>query len=232
MKTEFRWLDLADRPALNTSRVATIRAKYDARGHDVSREFFDARNNPCFHSDGIAQHTVAFGSGDVLKESNWFDIRGARMVHPKEKYSRLLVEVDAWGNAIRQEYRGADDKPMNGPSGYARAEKDVDEFQRVVDERRFNAAGEPIPFGLFLKEVYPNSPAEALGLKAGDRITHYANLPISFQQIMMSRRSEELATDPPKELRFTRNGQPQLSVMVKPGRLGVVLEDRILPPKK
>ena len=229
--TRWRWLDSEGRPTRNRSGFARSEQTYDARGNRTSAAYFAPDDSPALHKEGNAKVVWEYTDGDVEKDGAFYDLDGRLKVIPKYGYARRLREVDRWGNIIRLEYRGADDKPMIGPEGFAWAELDPDNNQRNKDMRWFDVAGQRIATCIVITRIEPGTQAAAIGLRPEDVITHYNGQPTPHTEVFLTLRGKELPTDPPRELRIERDGQP-LSFQIRPGRLGVRFETRRVQPAK
>ncbi len=81
-------------------------------------------------------------------------------------------------------------------------------------------------FQVIATKLFPNSQAEQLGIKVGDIFTHYDNKPVLDRNRFIYGRSKEPADGPAKELKVLREGK-ELVFKVKPGKIGVELEERV-----
>jgi tetratricopeptide (TPR) repeat protein len=81
-------------------------------------------------------------------------------------------------------------------------------------------------FQVIAKRILPNSQAERLGIQVGDIFTHYDNKPVLDRNRFIYGRSKEPADGPAKELKVLREGK-ELVFKVKPGKMGVELEERV-----
>jgi S1-C subfamily serine protease len=90
----------------------------------------------------------------------------------------------------------------------------------------FDAEGQPVATELVATLVLPGGQADILGLQAGDVLTHYAGEQLQGDAMGFIRmRKAEPADGPAQELRVRRGGR-ELRLQVKPGKLGLGIQDR------
>jgi len=119
--------------------------------------------------------------------------------------------------------------------------QEFDELGNVVDKQFFDINGQPLKnspslFQAFMEAVtpkqvtvvsiLPDSQAEQLGIQAGDILTEYDGQAVFNTALFIFNRNQEPADGPAKALKISRNGE-ELILMVKPGKIGAELEDRV-----
>jgi hypothetical protein len=230
LEAEYLWLDAAGRPARGSTGIARIVIRTDARGNTLSRSFLGPDDAPCPSPEGVARVTWGYTADGFQKEMAYYDPQGKLKLVPRVGYARRVQELDPWGFVSKIEYRGAADEPIAGPEGYARVELKPDEFHRVESATFFDPSGRELRARLVITAVDPAGRGAALGLQKGDVITHYAGKPTPHVPIFQALRENELPNEPPREMRVERDGKPLPPVLAPPGRLGISMGTRIVPP--
>jgi YD repeat-containing protein len=164
-----------------------------------------------------------------------FDERGNRVARayfddhgqPTEDWTREGLKYDEQGNVVERVFQGADGKPLRTSLGYAGWTARYDGRGRCVGAAYFDQDRKPVPTRLVIVAVDPGTQAAQLRLQAGDAIESFEGKPAEGRWWFLSTRSAERTDEPPKEMVILRKGR-RLTFSVKPGRLGVTLEDRAL----
>jgi PDZ domain len=135
---------------------------------------------------------------------------------------KITHVYDASGKETERVFVDANGKPTAVQSGYARLIFERDITGREIHARYFDPQDREIPMELVVLKVQPNSTAERIGLKAGDRILSYdGKVPTSTNQFT------DLVTDATgassRTVVVRRNSQ-SLTFTVPPGRLGINID--------
>jgi PDZ domain len=107
-------------------------------------------------------------------------------------------------------------------SGYARCS-----FGKI--EECADVTGQLLARVLVIDRVFPGSTAERVKLRAGDRLVSYDGVAVTEMQAFIDQVAKP-GSDP--RLLIVARQRERLSIPVPPGRLGIEIANRYLPPSK
>jgi WD40 repeat protein len=201
---------------------ARIVATFDDRGREVERAYFDEAGRPARHPDGNHTWIRAYNDQDKVIEETFAGHDGS------QGFVKLLRKYNDAGQMTEMAYLDEAGKPARHRDlGYARATFTGD-GKNTVDAAYFDRDDSPLRVRVVIKTVNPDSQGERLGLKPGDIVLSYDGKEILNTFRFISGRRDEREGEGPRELVILREGQ-RLTFSIKPGLIGVVLEDRALP---
>lgn len=251
---ELTYLDGMGRLAANAQGSARVTTRYDERGNQIERAYFDRNNQP---TRGCAKERMKYDSHGNLVEmwfldrndqslvtslgcAGWksrYDERGNRVERTfsdatgaaRAGWARERQKYDARNRLVETSYWTAAGRPALYRDGYARVTVTYDDDGNVVDGAFFNLSNKPVAVHVVVMLVFDGWQGKAVGLHAGDVIESYDGMPVvnvyRFKQV----RDAEHEGDRRHPLVVVRNGQ-RLTVLVHAGDLGVRLANRVLAP--
>jgi serine/threonine protein kinase len=227
-----RYWDEQGRPTGNPAHgtaIVRVDFRFDDRGNKIEQTYWDANDKPALHADGNAGFRARYNDRDRLLEMIFLGPGGGKI---KTKLgARQVMKYDERGNQIEGAYLDEQDAPMRGPEGWARRARKYDR-DTPIETRFFDIDGKPLRQRVVIERVAPNGQAAALGLRPGDVFLIYDRQEVADMLTFVNRRKSESAQDPPRELRV-RRGDETITVMMRPGLMGVVLNDKVdAPPEK
>jgi hypothetical protein len=222
-------------------------ARYDTQGREIEIAAFDAKSQPMRTAEGYQRRTLAYdGLGRKIEQVD-YGLDGTA------GYASVRRRFNSQGNQIEAAFfdSAGHPTPVIGQSliGYTmlRTERtpdghegeDLSGFDPAVWGYKYmviipannlvlclNTAMRPVATELVVTLVLRGWQGELLGIKVGDVLTHYAGEPIVGNFLaFIARRQAEPADGPSQELRVRRQGQ-ELRFKVKPGKLGLGIQDR------
>jgi serine/threonine protein kinase len=253
-QTEIAFYDLDNKLVRNNNGYARRESKYDPRGNCVEEAYFDEHDKPGLVDPGYARWTAGYDARGNKVEVTYFSTDGS-LARLNEGWSHALFRYDNVGNLIERTATGLDgsqgftktvakfgangkvvelayfagDRPaVSRVTGYARRTAVYDDQGNWIDTTCFDVDGRPVPTRVVIKDVERGGPGARLGLKAGDVLLTYDHRDVVNVPRFMSARRSEPADSPPKELGVLREGK-ELPLQVPHGRLGIDLEDRVVP---
>lgn len=117
-------------------------------------------------------------------------------------------------------------KPVNlAIRGYSRRVTTYDDQGKVADHEFFTADGKPAVIQLVLYRVDAGTPGEKLGLQAGDVLLTWDGQTLRHYEHFRALRTDQKE---PKPLTFRRGGEIK-TVIVEPGRIGIFMDEQVLP---
>ena len=213
------------KPALSKDGYAMIRAKYDDRDNRIEWACFDAEGRPTVNpADG--SHMWKAGYDDCGNWTNWvyYGTDGKTAV-VKDGYAMVKAKYDERCNRIEWACFDADGKPTVGEKGYAIVVTTYGEQRNVVARKFSDADRHPVEVRPYIVKVLPGGQGEEIGLRPDDVILAYDGKEVS------------LTTDLTNMVLAPGTGSRQIKILrvdqvllfnVKPGRLGVMLDDRAI----
>jgi hypothetical protein len=245
-QTKEAYFGIEGRPAQHReSGVYAATAEYDTRGRVIERAAFDSERQPMRTAEGYQRRTFAYdGDGRKIEQ---LDVG----LDGSEGYTRVRYRFDPQQRQIEEAFFGSDEKPARvsgrNPLGYTvrKTEYAPDGTEKEIllgfdpavwgyetmiyqtdHVQCLDRDGKPVQTRLVATMVMPEGQAERLDLHVGDVLTHYAGEVIAGDFLaFIKRRAAEPADGPPRVLRVWREGKA-LSFTVKPGKLGLGLQDR------
>jgi YD repeat-containing protein len=304
---EKTFFDSLGMPSLHDDGYHKITTRYDERGRKCEIAYFDTRGNPVRHKGGGERQTAAYDDGGVpfevtehgldgsegvgvtskryrfkggklLVDIAFFDAQG-KSARGTEGYERKTITYDNDGRMVEESYYG-----LSGEEGVVSVRYKFDKQQRQVEEAWFDTNGKAVrarlgsPLGysvrkteydadgkergfvmtgfdpgewgyssmfwgsehaqcfdagghsvateLLVTRVIPSGQADVLGLKAGDVLIRYAGMPLHGDASAFIRRRESEAENGPAQGLWVRRYGQELRLQVKPGKLGIHLQDR------
>ncbi|OQW91363.1 MAG: hypothetical protein BWK78_04870, partial [Thiotrichaceae bacterium IS1] len=212
--------------------------QFDARGNEIETAFFGTDGQPILNKYGWHKRTTQFDARGNEIERAVFGTDGQPILS-KKGFHKITRKYDERGNLIEEFYfdnlgnhLSKFEKYKNFQRQFIRDE-DVPPGMRIVhtpfgDRLVPNKSQMPDRMRVIVVSIVLDSQGEKLGIKAGDVFTHYDGQPVIDVTSFTARRTAESSDSPPKELRVLRDGK-ELSFMVKPGKIGVELGDRVIP---
>ncbi len=215
-------------PKARNDGVARIEMRYDPRGNKVEQSNLDIEGRLFAPEDGYARATWRFDERDRKTETAFYDADGKLLFEESEEFARATTKYNARGDLVEQGYFGADDRPVAGPSGYARLLVDHDADGTVLRRTYFGADGKTLPTRLIIKRILPDTPAAAAGLRTGDILVERDGVATTDAADFV-RRASAPTTRPDSTLTVLRGGVRTV-VTVPSGLLGIELEDQVVTP--
>jgi hypothetical protein len=137
-----------------------------------------------------------------------------------------LAKLNDQGLETEYTYFDANDKPVKHNCGYSRMVNIYDDQGTIIDAQYFDVG--PVTVKPLVTSVWPNELGAKLGLKEGDVFLRYDGREIANSFRLIAVRKLEKTDDPPREL-VVRRGKGVLRFQVKPGLMGAVLDDKVVP---
>ena len=139
MVTQVAFYDPAGEKLVHSNEdVAGWDIKYDNRGNETERTFFDANGKLCLNNVGYAKVTYAYDERGFLKSNRYYGLRG-----------QLMMVDGRVGTDYRCDERGnvVSDRPI-GPDGrlapnLLESRYKYDQFDNCTETSYYNAAGQP-----------------------------------------------------------------------------------------
>jgi YD repeat-containing protein len=250
---EIAYTDEHGKPLMNREKLARQTGTFDDRGNRVLRAYFDENGRPTadwsqeslkydergnvveFHhldgagklvrtSLGNAGWTGRYdGRGNILErtyfDADWKPVAGA---------ARQVIEYDNRGNPVRFSYFTGDGKRALYKGSYFSLKMTYDGHDNLTDAAYFDRDDRPLSVEVVLTAVAPGRSAARLGLQPGDVIEKYDGKPPGNYARFLRTRDAEPPGGPEKEL-VVRRQEQRLTFRVPPGKLGMNVEDHILP---
>lgn len=224
---EEAYFDDQGRLTLNKTFSKLVK-KYD-KSRAVMAAYYGVDNQLIMQPEGYAKWTKEYDAGGNLIEEAYYDDQEMLCLQG-EGYARFAQSFDEKGRRVSLAYFGSDDKPRLQKQGYARITTKYDDASRLANARYFDTEGWPVDIEVHITEILPRTPAESLGLRAGDVLVSYNQQPVSDPVRFVSEREAEPADGPAGTL-VVRRGAELLSFSVEPGKLGMTLEPRAAASK-
>jgi hypothetical protein len=200
------------------------RWKFDDRGNAIEIAYLDEKGHPVLNRDKLAVMKVEHDERGNPIARAYFDDRG----RPTEDWARESLKYDERGNIIDQVFLAADGKPVRTSKGYAGCTYCYDGRGNCIGRTFFDQDRKPLRTRPVIVEVAEGTQGAQLKLQAGDVIESIGGKTAESRWLFLFTRSLESNDAPPKEMVIFRKGR-RLTFAVKPGLLGVTLQDRILP---
>src|SRR5262245_46496865 len=148
------------------------------------------------------------------------------MISTQTGYARRIPTYNAQGNPSEERYWGPDDRPMLRKQQYAKVTFHYDTAGELEKAVLWNLDGKELPpVEVTVFAVAPDGQAAELGVQVGDIITGYDGDEVLNSFVLQARQDAKRGTNRTLEIR--RHGE-MMHFEVKPGELGVTLEDRSL----
>jgi tRNA A-37 threonylcarbamoyl transferase component Bud32 len=198
----------------------------DAAQRSTKIEYFDERNRPARHPDGNSAYIAYFDeSGSRLIKDELTGFEAARGYH------RRTASYDAARRVVEYAYFDADGKLVMSPQGFARVQCQYEESGALKHVTYFGADGRTLKGtpAVTIVQVLPETPAQRLGLKAGDVLKSYNGLRLDSQCVLMNEQDRIKNQPGPIAIEVERDGKPLGKLEAPVGKLGIVVEDRFQP---
>jgi hypothetical protein len=222
-----------------------ISFRYDAQKRPIEIIFLGEDNQPMRNSEGWQRQTIAYDDQGNKIEQTRYGLDGS------QGYMTVRDRFDSQGRQIEEAFFDSDGKPTRvkgrTPRGYTLRKTEYgpggsekhtllgfdpavwgyETMTRAANHVQcLDQHGVPVPTELVVTMVLPESQAEKLGVRVGDVLTHYDGEPIQGDVLtFIKRRKAERADGSAHEVRVRRQGH-ELRFEVKPGKLGLGLQDR------
>lgn len=191
--------------------------KFDDQGRAVENNYFDADDKPTRHKDGNTKWTKAYDDRGKLAEMTYWGCDGS------DGYVKMVIKANSKGQDTDYAYFDAADNRTAHKDGYFQKSKIYDERGNHVDTKYFaDIAVRPR-----VTKVETNGQGEKLGLKVGDLLLKYDGAALTTAARFMARQKQENPDDAPREL-VVRRGSQTLRFQVRPGLLGVELNEKVV----
>src|SRR5262245_42299119 len=148
------------------------------------------------------------------------------MISTQTGYARRIPTYNAQGNPSEERYWGPDDRPMLRKQQYGKVTFHYDMAGELEKAILWDLDGKELPpVEVTVVAVAPEGQAADLGLQVGDIITGYDGDGVSNSFVLQARQDAKRGKYRTLEIR--RHGET-MHFEVKPGELGVTLEDKSL----
>jgi len=218
-RIEWAYFDSEGRPTIDKSDGShRMTARYDERGNRIESAYFDTEDRPMLLADGYHKRTARYDDQGRQIEEAFFDTDG----HP----SRVRGRIPSGYTARRTDYSpdGVEKHILLGFDPLTWGYETVS--LESGHARCFDENGKSVATELVVNAVLPEGQAALLGIREGDVLTDYAGEPLHGDFLhFIQLRDVEPADGPAKTLKVRRGGKT-LSFEVKPGKLGMGLQDR------
>ena len=205
---------------------ARMTLAYDPQGNHVEIAHFGPDGQAVVADIGYAKATWGYNAQGKVSEQAYFGPDGRPMISTLTGYARRTLTHNAQGNPSEERYWGPDDRPMLRKHQYAKVTFHYDTAGELVKAILWDLDGKELPpVEVTVVAVAPDGQAAKLGVQAGDIITGYDGdeVPNSFVlQARVDAKGRKYRT-----LEIRRHGET-MHFEVKPGELGVTLEDKSL----
>jgi YD repeat-containing protein len=225
-KTEEAYFDAAGRPTGREAGIARWMLKYDDRGNETEGAFFDENGRLVRGLKGYARWTAKFDERGNRTESAAFDEAG-RPTPDEDGNVRWTANYDERGNRIEQAYYDKTGRPARNKDGCARWTANYDDNNHLVERIYYDVDGKKQASQVVISEVIAGGQALRLGVRAGDVVLSYDGQPMSDREFLVNAIDRGAKDQNVKEMIVLRGGN-RLAFKFSPGRLGVVLKNRIL----
>lgn len=216
------------KPVLSEFGVARTTARYDTRGNSVEQAYFGVDGKPTLHKGfGAARVTRRYDERGNQVEEAYFDVDDRSTLN-EDGLARWSARYDERGNQIEKAVFDTEGHPVLVDGIGAEALFAYDDLDQRISTIYLDEQGRVIPVEVEARGNLPDSTAERIGLKSGDRLLSYdGELLRSTDQLiaLVGKAKPGL-----KDLVY-RRGETTVTVQVPPGRLGVNIANvRAAPP--
>jgi YD repeat-containing protein len=219
-KIEESWKGKEGKPALFDGH-SRFKLQYDKRGNVQVKEFFIGEA-PARVGDGYSRWSAKYDPRDRVNQRTFAGYDGG------DGFDTTVVDYNEAGAPVEERFYWNNLPARHRRLGYTRLRNQYDgSGVRLLEVKHFDEANQLVPTRVVIAKVLPGSQAAAVGLQADDVLVSYDGKPIASEgQLAAAIRARAAG---PIRLTFQRAGKEQ-SCDVKPGRLGVILEDRAVRP--
>jgi hypothetical protein len=199
---------------------------YDPQGNRVEIAFFGPDGQAVVTDTGYAKATWVYSAQGKVSAQAYFGPDGRPMISTQTGYARRTRTYNAQGNPSEERYWGPDDRPMLRKQQYAKVTFHYDPAGELEKAILWDLDGKEVsPGEVMVVAVTPDGQAAELGLQVGDIITGYDGDEVPNSFVLQARQDAKRGTYRTLEIR--RRGET-MHFEVKPGELGVTLEDKSL----
>jgi len=128
---------------------------------------------------------------------------------------------------LEQSFFDTNGQPILHKDGFHKWTAQFDARGNAIERTYFDTEDNPLTMKVIVISILSDSQGEKLGIQAGDIFIQYDGKPIIDVTSFIARRTAEPADGPAKELKILRD-KKELTFMVKPGKIGVELRDRMV----
>jgi YD repeat-containing protein len=216
---------------LRDQGYARYTTRYDDRGNPVEKAFYDEHGNLTpTTANGCVRVTSRYDERGNCVETTVLGPDGQR-ARARNGISRETSRFDSRDNLIERTLFDEADRLVRNQFGWARVKMEYDDRNTCIAMSYFDTDGAPLRTRVVVKQVYRGSQAERLGLQSGDVLLAYDVREVKEMFRFISGRNREDARDPPRPLLLRRGGKT-LTVKVRPGLLGVELDNQVVRDKE
>lgn len=253
-QTETAFYDQEGKLKLQDIGWAKAIARYDRRGNQTEVEFLAEDGRLRLQSIGYAKVVKAFDKNNNELEVAYFGEDGQLRVQDGG-YARFTQLYDDQNRLIEQAYYDAHNNPAHpingnqcahkvrkiyradgglyserfsgfGPHwGYDEMLVSYNEKGEAVGASYMDGGGQPVETEVHVASVISGTPAESMGIQAGDIILEYNDRPVS-DVISFIRKREAEAVDVPTGKLRVRRGADILTFRTAHGKIGMNLRDK------
>jgi hypothetical protein len=197
---DIAYFDLAGRPVLHRGGYHALTKKYDARGNPREEASFGLRRQPILDGDGIHKTRFRYGPRGNRIEEAWFGLGGQPVRHRRRGYARAVY---TWDPAQRHE----------------------------TDVAFFDDRDRPVQTRVVVIRVFAGSQAARVRVLPEDVLLKFdgqeVRNTVTFPLAVARRAGAKKPGPIPLVL---RRGDKTRTLRFAPGALGIMMEDRVLPP--